>query len=182
MNVSRCLLVAALVAALPLAATAQDTPKGAPSADAAFVKEASAAGLAEVALGQMGASQGSSDQVKTFGQQMVTDHEKANADLKGIADTKGLQVSTSPTSKDEAASKAIGAKSGDAFDQAFGKKMLMDHRKAVALFSKESTSGKDPELKAFATKTLPTLKEHLDMAMKLPGAEMKQHAAKAETP
>lgn len=182
MLASRCLLAAALGAALPFVAIAQDTPQGAPTADAAFVKEASAAGLAEVALGQMGASQGSTDQVKTFGQQMVTDHEKANNELKGIADTKGLQVSTSPSSKDEAASKAIGAKSGAAFDQAFGQKMLMDHRKAVALFAKESTSGKDPELKAFATKTLPTLKQHLDMAMKLPGADMKKHAAKAETP
>jgi putative membrane protein len=182
MNAASRLLASALVAAMPFAAqAAQDTAKGAPTADAAFVKEASAAGLAEVALGQMGASQGQSSEVKTFGQQMVTDHGKANTELKGIADTKGLQVSTSPTSKDEAASKAIGAKSGADFDKAFGQKMVMDHRKAVALFAKESTSGKDPELKAFATKTLPTLKEHLDMAQKLPGASM-SHAAKAETP
>ncbi len=47
--------------------------------------------------------------------------------------------------------------------------MVADHQKAVALFTKESTNGKDPELKAFATKTLPTLKEHLEMAKKLPG-------------
>jgi putative membrane protein len=46
--------------------------------------------------------------------------------------------------------------------------MVKDHEKAVKLFSKESSSGKDAELKAFATKTLPTLQHHLEMARQLP--------------
>jgi len=181
MTMYRAFLAAMLASMCSTAAFAQDTPQGAPTPDAAFVKAASAAGLAEIALGQMATSEGKSDAVKAFGQRMVTDHTKANADLKGIADTKGLQVSTSVTTQDDAASKAIGAKSGDAFDKAFGQKMIMDHRKAVALFAREATSGKDPELKAFAEKTLPTLREHLDMAHKLPGVMM-THAAKTETP
>jgi len=160
----RRLLAAALATAviLPGAAFAQDAASassGHAAADAAFVKQASAAGLAEVALGQLGASQG-----------MVTDHTKANDELKSIASGKNLTVASAPMPADEKAAAALGKKSGDAFDQAFAKKMVADHQKAVALFTKESTSGKDPELKAFATKTLPTLKDHLEMAKKLPGA------------
>ncbi|HEY4292867.1 DUF4142 domain-containing protein [Luteibacter sp.] len=75
----------------------------------------------------------------------------------------------SPTPADEKTAAAMGKKSGDDFDKAYAKKMVADHHKDIALFTKESTSGKDPDLKAFAKKTLPTLKEHLEMAKKLPG-------------
>jgi len=172
----RRLLAAALAAAVlpPAAVVAQDAASSsmkAPAADAAFVKQASAAGLAEVALGQLGADKGQSQDTKTFGQQMVTDHTKANDELTRIAGTKGLTPSSEPMPADQKAAKAIEAKSGDAFDKAFAAKMVADHKKAVALFTKESTSGKDPELKAFATQTLPTLKQHLEMAQQLGGGK-----------
>ena len=54
--------------------------------------------------------------------------------------------------------------SGEAFDRAFAKDMLSDHKKAVSAFRTESRSGKDPEVKAFAAKTLPTLEGHLKQA------------------
>lgn len=136
--------------------------------DAMFVKKASAAGAAEVALGKLGQSQGQSDQVKQFGAQMVKDHTSANDELSSIASEKGLTVATDPSAKDAAAAKLIGAKQGTAFDTAFSKKMLADHKQAVALFTKEADSGKDSDLKAFAAKTLPTLKHHLEMAQSLP--------------
>jgi len=136
--------------------------------DAMFVRKASAAGAAEVALGKLGQSQGQSDQVKQFGAQMVKDHTAANDELSSIASEKGLTVATDSSAKDAAAAKAIGAKQGAAFDAAFSKKMLTDHKQAVALFTKEADSGKDSDLKAFAAKTLPTLKHHLEMAQSLP--------------
>lgn len=170
----RRLLVAALAAAvaLPAAVVAQDRPASsnvAAAPDAAFVQKASASGLAEVALGQLGSSQGNSADTKAFGAQMVKDHTAANNELKSIAGGKNMSMATTPTPADEKAATAMSKKTGDDFDKAFAKKMVADHQKAVALFTKESTSGKDPELKAFATKTLPTLKEHLEMAKKLPG-------------
>jgi putative membrane protein len=160
-------------------ATAQTSPAASTSSashgaskvvggDAMFVQKASAAGAAEVALGKLGQSQGQSDQVKQFGAQMVKDHTSANDELSSIASEKGLTVATEPSAKDVAAAKAIGAKQGAAFDAAFSKKMLMDHKQAVALFTKEADSGKDSDLKAFAAKTLPTLKHHLEMAQSLP--------------
>jgi len=65
----------------------------------------------------------------------------------------------------------LSALSGAEFDREYGKMMLSDHRKDVSEFEKQSTRATDPDLKAFATKTLPTLKEHLQMAESLPGAK-----------
>jgi putative membrane protein len=182
MNVSsRSLLAAALAVSFALSGMAQaqtseqadragssmsSTKSSAP--DAKFVEVASAAGLAEIDLGKLGASQGQSDAVKAFGQQMIDDHTKANEELTTIASGKSIPVATAPMPNDAKAASLIGAKQGAAFDNAFKKKMVADHQNAVKLFTKEATSGKDPELKAFASKTLPTIKHHLEMAKQLP--------------
>ena len=54
--------------------------------------------------------------------------------------------------------------SGADFDRAYMKDMVEDHVKDVAMFEKEAKNGKDADVKAFADKTLPTLREHLQMA------------------
>lgn len=136
--------------------------------DVNFVKAASAAGLAEVALGQLGATQGQSPQVKGFGRQMVKDHGDANQQLKAIATSKQLPVAQVPPPLDAQAAAAIGKRHGASFDAAFKHRMVEDHKKAVALFEQEAEQGQDPDLKAFAQKTLPTLRHHLELAQKLP--------------
>lgn len=149
---------------------ADRTAAQAGSPDARFVELASASGMAEVNLGKLGAAQGQSPTVKAFGQQMVDDHTKANEELKTIASGKSLPVSTQPMESDAKEASLIASKQGTEFDAAFKKKMVADHQKAVTLFSKESKSGTDSELKAFAAKTLPTLQHHLQMAEQLPGS------------
>lgn len=174
-------LAFATAALLPVAGVsfaqtaASDRPMSASSAasaaDTNFVKMASAAGLAEVSLGKIGAEKGQSDAVKTFGQTMVDDHTKAGDELKSIASGKSIPTATAPMPADVKAASAIEKKNGAAFDAAFKTKMVADHEKVIKLFSQESTSGKDADLKAFATKTLPTLKHHLEMAKALPSAK-----------
>lgn len=151
-------------------AQAADVPVTGP-ADAAFFKAASAAGLAEVNLGNLATQKGGSDDVKAFGKTMVTDHTVAGDELKTIASKKSLPVSSEPMPADAKAAEEMGKKSGAAFDEAFRQKMVADHQKVIKLFKTESASGKDADLKAFATKTLPTLKHHLEMAQNLPGAK-----------
>jgi putative membrane protein len=122
------------------------------------------AGMAEVELGRLATERAASSDVKAFGQMMVSDHSKANDELKQIASAKGLAL---PTDLD-AAHKSKVAKmeklSGAEFDRAYMDEMVADHKKDVAEFRKQSTSGKDSDLKAFAAKTLPTLEDHLKMA------------------
>ncbi|HEX7815051.1 DUF4142 domain-containing protein [Dyella sp.] len=148
-------------------ATSQTGTSTKSGGDAMFVRKASEAGAAEVALGKLGQAQGKSDQVKQFAAQMVKDHTAANDELSTIASEKSLAMASDPSTKDTAFAKKLATKQGAAFDTAFSRKMLADHKKAVALFQQEADSGKDSDLKAFAAKTLPTLKHHLDMAQAL---------------
>jgi putative membrane protein len=146
--------------------TRSDTNKAGMKAgsDSMFVMKAAKGGLAEVQLGQLAADKASSDEVKKFGQRMVTDHSKANDELKSLAQQKNITLPTDLDAKDKATHDRLSKLSGAAFDRAYMQHMLADHRTDVNEFKKESTAGKDPEVKAWAGKTLPTLEEHLKLA------------------
>jgi putative membrane protein len=157
------------VVALPSVAQ-QPTQAGAqkaPSADAAFVRAASAAGTGEVEISKLAGEQASNDDVKNFAGTMVTDHTAAGDKLKGIAVAKNIPVSSEPMKAQQAALGELRALKGKAFDQRYVQVMKKDHTQAIALFKKEANSGQDPELKAFAAETLPTLEHHADMVTKL---------------
>ena len=128
-----------------------------------FVRAAAQDGLTEVELAKLAMQKSSNDQVKQFAQKMQRDHSQANSELENIAKAKGLSVPTKLDAKHEAMVKQLSAKSGAAFDAAYAAGMAKDHNKAVALF-KAATLNKDPELAAFAKKTLPTLEDHKQLA------------------
>jgi putative membrane protein len=134
------------------------------AADEAWVMKIAKGGMAEVELGKLAAEKGSSDAVKQFGQRMVDDHSKANDELKALAESKKITLSAEIAPEDKTLRDRLMKLSGPAFDQAYMKAMLNDHLKDVSEFRTESRSGKDPDVKAWAAKTLPTLEEHLKMA------------------
>ena len=132
--------------------------------DKAFVMKAANGGMAEVAGGQTASTKATNADVKTFGQRMVTDHSKANDELKQLATVKGLALPTQVDADNQKMLDDLSKKSGKEFDKAYMADMVKDHTEDVAEFQKESTSAQDPDLKAWVTKTLPTLQEHLRMA------------------
>jgi putative membrane protein len=131
--------------------------------------DAAMGGLMEVELGRMATQQGTSDAVKQFGQRMVDDHSKANTELMTLATSKGMTLPTDLDEKHRKDVTKLSSLTGAEFDRAYAKMMLSDHNKDVSAFEKQSTKGADPDLKAFAAKTLPTLQEHLRMAKALNG-------------
>ncbi|MDB6087455.1 MAG: putative outer membrane protein [Gammaproteobacteria bacterium] len=131
--------------------------------DQSFVKQAALDGMTEVELGNVAAEKAASDDAKTFAAHMVKDHSKANDELATLAKSKNLKVPTQLDVKHRAMIDALKMKSGASFDAAYAKNMVSDHNKAISLFTKETQSS-DPDLAAFATKTLPVLKEHKKMA------------------
>lgn len=141
------------------------------SQDRNFVMEAAMGGLMEVELGRIAAQQGASDAVKQFGQRMVDDHTKANTELMTLATSKGLTLPTALDEKHQKEVTKLSGMSGAEFDRAYAKMMLSDHRKDVSNFEKQSNRGGDPDIKAFAAATLPTLQQHLQMTTTLPGNE-----------
>jgi putative membrane protein len=134
------------------------------AADRKFIREAAEGGMAEVELGQLAVQKAASDDVKKFGQRMVDDHGKANDKLKELAASKGITLPQGPNSKQEATKERLAKLSGERFDKAYMRDMLLDHKKDVAAFRSESTLGRDSDVRSFASATLPTLKDHLKNA------------------
>ena len=134
------------------------------SSDQTFLRNATAGGMAEVELGKLAVEKGTSQTVKTFGQRMVDDHSKANQELKELASHKGITLPTSIDSKAQSMKDKLNGMSGATFDRYYMQQMVNDHQKDVAEFRKEANSGMDSDAKAFASKTLPTLEEHLKLA------------------
>jgi putative membrane protein len=181
------LLGAGLLLTMPSVARSQEQPNQQPTSisdpasthgpvtngagmDQMFVTEAASGGMAEVQLGKMATEKASSSEVKQFGQRMIDDHSKANDQLKQLAANKGLTLPNEPSAKDKATEKRLSKLSGHAFDKAYMADMLKDHQKDVAAFQRESTTGRDPEIKQFAAQTLPILQEHLKQAQSIEGS------------
>ena len=152
---------------------AAGAPAGMSSQDHKFVMEAAMGGMMEVELGRWAAQKGTSDAVKQFGRRMVDDHSKANQELMTLASSKGMTLPTALDDKHQKDVAKITATSGAEFDRAYSKMMLKDHEQDVKEFERQSTRGGDPEIRAFAARTLPTLQEHLQMVRTLPGNEGK---------
>lgn len=133
------------------------------SADKSFALKAAQGGMTEVQLGQLAGDKAASQEVKDFGSKMVTDHGKANDELKSIAGTKGITLPDKLDAKHQAMVDKLSGLSGAAFDKAYVEAMVTAHKKDHALFSKEASSGKDSDIKAFAAKTDETVKMHLSM-------------------
>jgi putative membrane protein len=147
-------VLALLVLAAPLIAMA-DSP------DATFYKKAAEGGIAEVEAGNLAQSKGTSQQVKDFGARMVKDHSEANDKLKALAATKDVSLPTSSSVGQMASKAKLEVLTGDTFDKSYIKGQVRAHQSTIALFRKEIASGQDPDARAFAKATLPTLRSHL---------------------
>ena len=135
---------------------------------AVFVSKAAQDGMTEVELGKVALDKSKDAKVREFAQRMVTDHGKANRELASIAKQKGIEAPQKLDTEHQDMVKKLKAQDGEAFDLEYSRHMNMDHDKAIDLFEATSQSS-DADLAGFAKKTLPTLKEHKQMASKLPG-------------
>jgi len=140
---------------------------GVSKADATFIKKAAGGGMAEVELGRLATEKASNPEVKQFGQRMVDDHSKANDQLKQVAAEKHVTLPTGISAKDKATKAKLEALSGDQFDRAYMEDMVKDHKQDVAEFQKASKSASDPQIKDWASQTLPTLQDHLKEAQRI---------------
>jgi putative membrane protein len=150
------------------------------SADMEFARKAAEGGKKEVESAKMAASKATNADVKAYANRLIADHTKANNELQSLM--KNKRMSPAPADKGDMANRgdkadksdraAMGDESwrqqtGAAFDRAWIEHAIADHEKTIALFETETREGTDAELKAWAQKTLPTLREHLQQAQNL---------------
>ncbi|MBD8149933.1 DUF4142 domain-containing protein [Pseudomonas fluorescens] len=147
-----------------LVAGSMSTAMAATSND--FVENAAQGGITEVEAGKLALEKSGSADVKTFAQHMITDHTKANQELMALAKKLDIEVPDDAALTDKA-KKAILEMRDESFDKAYANNQVAAHEKTFELFKKEASSSDNAELKAFATKTLPTLEAHLEKAKAL---------------
>lgn len=132
--------------------------------DADFAVQAADGGMTEEQLGKIALTKAQDQRVKDFGQKMVTDHGKANKELIALAKEKGIVLPTTISRENSEQMADLNNKNGITFDKDYMDMMVKDHKKTVQLFETASQQGEDADIKAFATKTLPTLRQHLESA------------------
>jgi putative membrane protein len=126
------------------------------------VNDAAIGGMAEVELGKLASTKATNAEVKKFGQMMVTDHSAANNELKALAAKKGWKLPTDLDSSHKSTLDELKGESGSNFDKEYVEEMVDDHEEDVKAFENKANNATDPDLKAFAQKTLPVLRKHLD--------------------
>jgi putative membrane protein len=134
--------------------------------DQEFARKVAAGGHAEVELAKLAQQKGSSDEVKKFASRLEADHMKANDELMKIASQKKWNLPAEPTPDQKNQKAKLEKMSGNAFDKAYVDLMVTNHRTNIPMFEREASKGADTDLKQFASNTLPTLKEHLELALK----------------
>jgi putative membrane protein len=133
------------------------------SSDKKFVMETAQGGMMEVEIAKLAVDKASSEEVKQYAQRLVDDHTKANDELTQLASQKGVTIPHDEKAMMKGKDK-LSKLSGADFDREFMSMMIKDHAKEVKEFEGVSTKAKDTDVKDWAAKTLPTLREHLQMA------------------
>jgi putative membrane protein len=172
-------LVLSLPTAFAIAAGAKSDSK-VPSADEQFLKDAAAGGMMEVELGKIAADKAVNDQVKAFGRQMQQDHGKANDELKTLAANKGVQIPAALAGKHKRTVDRLSKLSNAEFDRQYMRTMIDDHKEDLKAFQREADKGKDPDVKQFASKYVPMIQNHLEMAQAT-GKQLKVASVSKET-
>lgn len=132
--------------------------------DQSFIKEAAGGGMLEVQLGKLAADKAASQQVKDFGKKMERDHSKVNSEIKTLASANNIQIADKLEGKNKSTYDRLAKLSGERFDREYMKAMIDDHKADVDTFKKQADKADNADVKQFASKTLPTLEQHLELA------------------
>lgn len=137
-------------------------------ADNRALMDMAMANMAEVEMGKMAQSKGTSEQVKSYGQQMIDDHGKALAEVQALAQAKGVTLPAGLDAKHRREAERLGAMSGAAFDKAYMERAgVRDHKAVHSRLTRIESSARDPDVKALATKMKPVVQQHLNSAQQM---------------
>lgn len=132
--------------------------------DADFMVMSAGAGMLEVEAGKLGEQKATNPQVKEFASMMAKDHSSANEELKALAAQKNITLPAAIGEDHQKDLNDLREKSAEDFDKDYMKMMVDQHEDDVNRFEKWANDAEDADIKAFAAKTLPTLRAHLEKA------------------
>ncbi len=135
--------------------------------DRMFVSRAMQGSMAEVQIAQLTLQKSSNDQVKQFAQRMIDDHTKLNEQMKPVADQLGVTAPDQISKNDRKTIAKLQGLSGSAYDQAYIRDMVKDHKQDLSQFQTEASSGQDQTVKDAANQGSKVIAQHLQMAQQL---------------
>ncbi|HZX31675.1 MAG TPA: DUF4142 domain-containing protein [Rhodocyclaceae bacterium] len=140
-------------------------------ADRAFMAEAANNSLAEVEAARLVEARTDNASIKSMAQQMERDYASLGDELKRLASQKGIELPTTIGGEPRGQLSRLTTLSKPEVDGAFLRDFGIDaHQKTISLFERQAREGQDADLKAFAERTLPKLREHLAMSRQMQGA------------
>jgi putative membrane protein len=164
--IAACLLVAGPASAQSAAEkTGVNSTLGVSPTTPDFVKQAAISDMFEIESSKLAADQ-TGGAAKIFANQMVQDHAKTSTELKGMAPTDAPIPTALDSSHQSKLDKLKGLKGAD-FTKQYNDMQVSAHKDAVSLFERYGKGGDNAKLKDWASKTLPALKHHLEMAQAL---------------
>jgi len=131
-----------------------------------FVTKVAISDMFEIQSSKIATRKGNAN-IKSFAERMVKDHTKTSQELKGMVGKAKAKLPSALDSDHQKKLAQLQKLSGNEFNTTYASMQIQAHEEAVKLFEAYSNNGDNAELKAWAAKTLPALKEHLQHAQKL---------------
>jgi len=135
--------------------------------DPTFIMTAASANMLEIEAGRLAVQNANNADVKQYGQMMIDHHTMANQELQAIARQLNTEMPTVLLPPHQAMLDKVKGKTGTAFDEDFMDMMEASHKMTIAMFEAKSNNAQNASVKAYATKTLPTLRTHLESATRI---------------
>jgi putative membrane protein len=143
---------------------AQTTPAGRlPVRDPLFADAAALAGLAELAISDLGVQKATDPELKKFSHLMIADHRRMNAELTALAAQKAYLIPVGLDPRAQFCAESLAGLAGEEFDRCYAKSQLAAHIDSVNTYESEAQRGLDADTKAFAARALPNIRQHLRM-------------------
>jgi putative membrane protein len=142
--------------------------------DRTFILSTADGGMFEVKAGELAVAKGDTTRyminstlmsVRTFGQSMITDHTIANEELKTLADRKQVGIPATLSAAKQQKIDSLSAATGSVFNTMYARMMVASHQETISIFEAESINGDDNGIKSWASGKIPSIKDHLNMAV-----------------
>jgi putative membrane protein len=158
---------AGMMPSIPMSEPGTPAPGHPNTQDRLFVYLMATGGMAEADSGALASQKASSDAVRRFARQMVSDHSNANQQLAGLVQHSGIPLPPQPAPEQRAMRAQLDGLSGAQFDLAYLRGQLVDHQKTAQILAWEIDQGQEAQLQRFAAATLPVVLQHMAMVQQI---------------
>jgi putative membrane protein len=118
----------------------------------------------EIIGGRIAQTHAGSVRVQRLGARLVKDHTKSLHEAVALAKRLGISVPSTPSTTEEWELGVVSSLSGNAFDVAYSRLEIQDHKQDIEDVHTELRGGLNADIRALERKDLPTLRIHLRLS------------------